>query len=71
MHDIEAAYWRVARELKGQAAMAPYNDAYEALVRRAPRPRDKPELTEATPAPAATVKEVQAARPQSKFGWPA
>ncbi len=71
MHDIEAAYWRVARELKGQAAMVPYNDAYEALVKRAPIPTETPEPTEPTPAPAAMKKEKRAVRPPSKLGWPA
>jgi hypothetical protein len=67
IRDVEAAYWRVARELKGQAAMAPFNEAYEALVNRGkPRALDVPE-------PEATIDEkADAASPRSpsKFGWP-
>lgn len=70
MRDVEEAYWRVARELKGQAAMAPYNGAYEALVSKARRPADGAELRQPTPAPAATEKAVPAVRPPSKLGWP-
>ncbi len=70
MRDVEAAYWRFARELKGQSAMAPYNDAYEALVSKARRPTDDAELTQPTPAPAVQEKATRAVRPPSKLGWP-
>ena len=70
MRDIEAAYWRSARELRGQPALAPYTAAYEALVSRvAPRRGVVP--------PALSVAEATAAPPTkastavSKFGWPA
>jgi curved DNA-binding protein CbpA len=71
MHEIEAAYWRFARELRGQAAMAPYTRAYEALVNRT-----KPRPIDARGAPAAPPEAAQkpytlAARPPSKLGWPA
>ncbi len=70
MHEIEAAYWQFARELRGQGAMAPYNYAYEALVHGA-RTRAK----EAGPEPAVPQEAVQeqatlVVRPPSKFGWP-
>lgn len=70
MRDVEAAYWRIARELKAQRAMAPYNDAYEALVSKARRPADDAELTQPTPAPAAMATAPRAVRPPSKLGWP-
>ncbi len=71
VRDVESDYWRIARELKGQPAMPAYNDAYEALVSKARRPTDAAEFTQATPAPAATVKAERAVRPPSKLGWPA
>lgn len=70
MREIETAYWRFARELKGQSAMAPYNDAYEALVNRV-----KPRANDARPAPAARPeapqKRITLVASPSKFGWPA
>ena len=71
MREIETAYWRFARELKGQAAMAPYNEAYEALVNSV-RPRangggQAPTAPQEAAKPPATL----VARPPSKFGWPA
>ena len=68
--EVEAAYWRFARELKGQAAMAPYNEAYEALVAKAPVPADDPEPSQQPVAPAADKSEAQSLRPPSKLGWP-
>lgn len=70
MRDIEAAYWRFARELRGQPAMAPYTAAYEALVNRVtPRPNA------ASPAPSETPTQPalppEKSTPVSKFGWPA
>ena len=71
MREIEAAYWRFARELKGQSAMGPYNDAYEALTSRArPRRLDAP-ATPIVPQETAPEAVTPAARPPSKFGWPA
>lgn len=71
MREIETAYWRFARELRGQAAMAPYNEAYEALVNnarlRANGGRQAPAAAQQTATPPATL----VARPPSKFGWPA
>ena len=81
MHEVEAAYWRFARELKGQSAMAPYNQAYEALAGRVrPRQSDPPATpivpeeapqAEAAQAEVAPEKIAPVARPPSKFGWPA
>lgn len=68
MRDVEAAYWKFARTLKGQAAMAPYNTAYEALVNRN-RPPTKVETKEPESAPAEAAAP-RAVRPPSKLGWP-
>ena len=70
MREIEAAYWQFARELRGQAAMAPYSKAYEALVTRAKPPAQ--DTRQDTPAPPAAAQEqdTPAACPPSKFGWP-
>ena len=71
MREIETAYWRFARELKGQAAMAPYNAAYEALVNSV-RPRaNGGGQAPAAPQEAAKPPATLVARPPSKFGWPA
>ena len=71
MHEIETAYWRFARELRGQAAMAPYSAAYEVLVNR-----NQPPSSDATRAPDPPQEVVRkpytlVARPPSKLGWPA
>jgi hypothetical protein len=71
MREIETAYWRFARDLRGQPAMAPYNEAYEALVDNV-----RPRANGGGQAPAAaqeTAKPVASpiVRPPSKFGWPA
>ncbi len=70
MPEIETAYWRFARELKGQLAMAPYNQAYEALASRA-----KPRANDARLAPAAQPeappKQITLVASPSKLGWPA
>jgi len=71
MRDIEAAYWRFARELMGQSAMAVYNTAYETLASSARPPVDRPEIIQPTPAPMASEGEPPPVRPPSKFGWPA
>lgn len=73
MRDVEAAYWKFARELKGQPAMAPYNVAYEALARKAHPAIDKPGTAEPTTTPSAAkpTNGTRPARPPSKFGWPA
>lgn len=70
MRDVEAAYWRFARELKGQAAMAPYNAAYEALVSKARHPANDAEVTQPESAPAAKATPARPVRPPSKLGWP-
>jgi hypothetical protein len=71
MLEIEAAYWQFARELRGQAAMAPYNEAYEALANRAkPRPTGaRSALPAAAEGPQKTITVVPSS--PSKFGWPA
>ena len=70
MRDIEAAYWRFARELRGQPAMAPYTEAYQALVNSvAPRANDTQPPPAAAQA-AAEEKDTRAVRPPSKLGWP-
>jgi hypothetical protein len=70
MREIETAYWRFARELKGQAAMAPYTAAYEALVNNV-----KPRANDARRAPAAPPeappKQITLVASPSKLGWPA
>lgn len=71
MRDIEAAYWRFARELRGQRAMSPYTAAYEALVQGV-----KPRSNDARPGPAAPAESPQkqitvVSSAPSKFGWPA
>lgn len=76
MHEIETAYWEFARKLRGQGAMAPYNEAYEALVdsarthasgaRQAPEPSEEPGQQREP----AQEQAAPAARPLSKFGWP-
>jgi len=71
MREIETAYWRFARELKGQTAMAPYNEAYEALVNSVRSHADGARLAPAAPQAAATPPATLVARPSSKFGWPA
>jgi hypothetical protein len=71
MRDVEAAYWRFARELKGQAAMAPYNEAYEALVTSVKPRANEAEPAPSEPQPAEPEEEIQAEHPASKFGWPA
>lgn len=70
MRDIEASYWRFARALRGQAAMAPYTAAYEGLVNRVAPRRD---VTPAAPAAEATVASPPSRKSTlvSKFGWPA
>lgn len=70
MRDVEAAYWKFARELKGQAAMAPYNTAYEALTTRGPAPTNAPEAALPPTAPAKPLTTPQPERPPSKFNWP-
>lgn len=70
MRDVEAAYWRFARELKGRSAMTPYNTAYEALVNKARPPRTTPEVAKAAPPAAKATNGTPPARPPSKFGWP-
>ena len=72
MRDVEAAYWKLARELKGQSAMAAYNAAYEALVSRSPAPIATPDGAPPTEAPTAAkpVTVTQPERPPSKFNWP-
>ena len=71
MHDVETAYWRFARELRGQPAMTPYTAAYEALATRGGA-RVNDTRSAAPPAPAAPAETPP---PQStiasKFGWPA
>ena len=67
MHEIEAAYWQFARDLRGQAAMAPYNDAYQMLVQRGKPPADDAQQT--TVPPQADAEATAAERPPSKFGW--
>jgi hypothetical protein len=73
MRDIEAAYWRFAAQLKGQAAMKPYTDAYQALVdRSAPRRADAlPAAPEPPAAPNVPLPDAQT-KPAagSKFNWP-
>ena len=72
MREIENAYWRFARELKGQAAMAPYNEAYEALVKRVrPRANDEGQAPAAPQEAAEPPATPVAPHPPSKFGWPA
>lgn len=71
MRDIESAYWKVAKELKGQPALTPYTEAYEALVNSV-----KPRVSEAPPEPLPpeeAPKELppESSSPGSKFGWPA
>ena len=73
MRDIEKAYWRFARELRGQRnAITPYTEAYEALVNRV-----KPRVTESREPPVSPPTEMPeraASKPSSpgaKFGWPA
>ena len=71
MRDIETAYWKFAAELRGQSAMAPYNEAYEALVNRVrPRTNDEPQAP-AAPQEAVQEQATLPERPPSKFGWPA
>jgi hypothetical protein len=71
MRDIETAYWQFARELRGQSAMKPYTEAYEALASRITHRVNDVRAT-APPAPAATAEIPQAQNTHaSKFGWPA
>lgn len=70
MRDIETAYWRFARELRGQGAIAPYTEAYEALVNSV-----KPKAIDAGPTPAGPAETKRRFMPNSssagsKFGWP-
>jgi len=70
MRDIEASYWRIAGELKGQAAMAPYTKAYETLVNSVrPNAGVAPSAPDAGP-DVAPENEPATERPPSKFGWP-
>jgi hypothetical protein len=70
MRDIEASYWRIAGELKGQAAMAPYTKAYETLVNSVrPSANAAPEAPDAA-SDIAAESEPPPERPPSKFGWP-
>lgn len=71
MHEVEAAYWRFAHELRGQSAMAPYNKAYEALAASAAPAAIEAPPTPAPPQAAAPKEETVVPRPPSKFGWPA
>jgi hypothetical protein len=71
MREIEAAYWCFARELKGQTAMAPYNEAYEALVNSVRSHANGARHAPAAPQEAATPPATLAERPPSKFDWPA
>lgn len=71
MREIETAYWRFARELRGQSAMAPYSAAYEALVNRVSPPANDVREAPAAPQEAAPAQETLDPRHPSKFGWPA
>lgn len=71
MRDIETAYWGFARDMRGQAGIAPYTQAYEALVNRV-----KTRVSEAPQAPTTTQETPDevvptSLSPGSKFGWPA
>lgn len=71
MRDVETAYWRFAGELRGQPALAPYTEAYEALVNSV-----RPRANDARPAPAIPAETPQKITPVplpagSKLGWPA
>jgi hypothetical protein len=61
--EIEAAYWGIARELRGQAAMAPYNEAYEALSRSERRRTYDAQRPPTRAVPAAPVEDVSAPAP--------
>ena len=73
LREIEAAYWGFARVLRGQSAMAPYNEAYEVLAngeRR--RTYDADRVAPSPPPPPPVVEDVAEPDPPStKFGWPA
>ena len=70
MRDIETAYWRIARELKGQRAMAPYNEAYETLVNSVAPRANNTEPPQDGPQAAPQEEEPLVVRPPSKLGWP-
>lgn len=69
LREIEAAYWGFARELRGQGAMAPYNEAYEALA-NSERRRNYDAKRVPAPSAAAPKEGPPAPSPSSKFGWP-
>ncbi len=70
MRDIEAAYWRFARELRGQPAMTPYTAAYEALVKSVAPRRNDARPAPVTP-PETSKKQITLVASPSKLGWPA
>ena len=69
MREIETAYWDFARKLRGQAAMAPYSAAYEALVNSVRPPAHAAQQTPVTQ-DAVPAQDTLVPRPPSKFGWP-
>lgn len=77
MRNVETAYWRFARELRGQPAMTPYTAAYEALASRGGSRVNEarsaaPSAPAAPTAPTAPAETPPAqSRLVSKFGWPA
>jgi curved DNA-binding protein CbpA len=70
LREIEAAYWAFARELRGQAAMAPYNEAYEALASSERRRAYDAKRDAQKPAAEAPQAPTPPPAP-SKFGWSA
>jgi len=71
MRAIEAAYWRFAHELKGQRALTPYTEAYEALVNKAKPRSAEAESVPASPTEPGRKNKPSSTGPGSKFGWPA
>jgi hypothetical protein len=70
IRDVEAAYWKFARELRGQAAMASYNAAYEALVSK-PQRTPAPDVMQPESAVSPATQDPPPETRPSKFNWQA